>query len=710
LRRLAFAFVLTLCAAAAVASPAMADSTWTGASSASGNWSVGANWSGGTAPTPPTLGTLTFPHLSSPACTAVPLTASCYASNNNIGAVQVNTLQIDDGDPYNITTSGGGITLVDGITTLPGSDMGFPNTATVSVPITFGGTQTWTLEGPPSGTGVTGGYLDIADPIAATSDALGVTIGNEDAMALNGDNELGAVSISGAAAPTGCANGDVDLHQGGSLNATNGKAVTLTNIRWQVQDFAIGALTSHGACLFFPTSGEHHLSVGSATFDLASMLDMAINSSDGTSGVDNADIHSTGAINLGGASLSITDTAGSAACSAPVGTKYTLVTATGGITGTFGNAAATGAALPDTCPGSPDEYVIGYTATTVTATLTPAATVALSASPASPVTNQSVTLTATITPNGSSPAGLVDFEHGGVAIAGCGAVALSSTAPYVATCKTSFAAVSAPVALSATLTQGGSSVTPTANLNLTVGKGATTTVVTAPNGALVGSKVTYTTTIAPSYTGAAVPAGTVEFFDAGKLIGACSKVSVDVGAKVSTASCTVSYASTGSHAITAQYSGDGNFTGSTAPATPLRVVKTTGKPSVSRGHLGGVAKRHPKLAFTATAGVAAPLLKTIAIGPVKGLKLSAKHGIVVDGAGGKALKFHARVHKGTLEITLAVAATKAQITIGGRAISVSRLLAREVAGKIVTSAAFAVTLTDASHTGTKLTLRLKHLS
>jgi hypothetical protein len=60
----------------------------------------------------------------------------------------------------------------------------------------------------------------------------------------------------------------------------------------------------------------------------------------------------------------------------------------------------------------------------------------------------------------------------------------------------------------------------------------------------------------------------VEFFDGGQPINGCTSVLVLNGG----ATCAVAYATTGTHAITARYGGDTNFTGSDAPSQTLTVV------------------------------------------------------------------------------------------------------------------------------------------
>jgi hypothetical protein len=90
---------------------ALTDYTWVGAAApGSANWSSATNW-GGSAPSG-SVGTLTFPALTSGACTATPPTATCYASSNDVVGLNASGISIDDGESYVI--DGNAITLGSG--------------------------------------------------------------------------------------------------------------------------------------------------------------------------------------------------------------------------------------------------------------------------------------------------------------------------------------------------------------------------------------------------------------------------------------------------------------------------------------------------------------------------------------------------------------------------------------------------------------------
>jgi hypothetical protein len=105
---------------------------------------------------------------------------------------------------------------------------------------------------------------------------------------------------------------------------------------------------------------------------------------------------------------------------------------------------------------------------------------------------------------------------------------------------------------------------------------------------LFGQSVTFTATISGQRLGNAAPTGTVQFVIDGRNVGGPVSVSTQNG--VTTASFTIGSLGVGAHAITATYSGDGNFLGSSSslaggevvnePATTT-TVSTSLNPSVS---------------------------------------------------------------------------------------------------------------------------------
>jgi len=173
----------------------------------------------------------------------------------------------------------------------------------------------------------------------------------------------------------------------------------------------------------------------------------------------------------------------------------------------------------------------------------------------------SVTFTATVT--GTSPTGTVNFQDGAASIAGCAAQSLTGTGNVrTATCTTS------------ALTQGTHSITASyggdaGNLASSGGlsqvvnpsgqTATTTTLVSTPNPSTQGSNVAFTATV----TGSA-PTGTVSFKDGANFVSGCTAVALTGSGNTRTAACVTSLLSSGTHSMTAVYSGDAANLGSTS--------------------------------------------------------------------------------------------------------------------------------------------------
>jgi Bacterial Ig-like domain (group 3)/Invasin, domain 3 len=198
-------------------------------------------------------------------------------------------------------------------------------------------------------------------------------------------------------------------------------------------------------------------------------------------------------------------------------------------------------------------------------------TTSLVASSSALVTNQTVTLFATVNPGPGSPAGAITFDDGGAPIANCAAMPITPANPG-ATCQTSFAASTSPERLTAVFVPNSSSTAPgsTGAATITVTPDSTSVSLNASTTVDVGQSTTYTATVAPpaSRSGPVEPSGSVEFVDNGSPIASC----LDQALVKLSATCTLTYGATGTHSITARYGGDSNFTGSTAPAQSVSVV------------------------------------------------------------------------------------------------------------------------------------------
>jgi hypothetical protein len=194
----------------------------------------------------------------------------------------------------------------------------------------------------------------------------------------------------------------------------------------------------------------------------------------------------------------------------------------------------------------------------------------LATAPASPVTNQTLTLTATVAP---AATGTVEFDNHHVAIPGCGAVPVSPGG--TAACSFAVTAAGSPYGLNAIFLPAAGTVavgSTSASNRVVVGPDPTSTTLAASSTTLAaGATGTLTATVAPADAGAVAPTGTVAFADGGTTIPACASQPLS-GA---VATCSVSYPDGGSHAITAAYQADVNFGGSTSPSRTLTVTAPT---------------------------------------------------------------------------------------------------------------------------------------
>ena len=196
-------------------------------------------------------------------------------------------------------------------------------------------------------------------------------------------------------------------------------------------------------------------------------------------------------------------------------------------------------------------------------------------SPTAPVVNGAVTLIAAVTASGraAAPSGTVTFLNGTSAIAGCVHEPVAPTGPSViVTCQTWFAASTAQ--LTAVFSPSpGATMTASASrrVSLTIGRDATSTALDVSKTVGMGTSATYTVTVTPTpgRLGTVQPTGTVGFFDGGQPIASCSSQPLTQAG----AACSVTHHTPGSHSITAQYAGDANFRGSSAPAQLMTVVK-----------------------------------------------------------------------------------------------------------------------------------------
>jgi hypothetical protein len=201
------------------------------------------------------------------------------------------------------------------------------------------------------------------------------------------------------------------------------------------------------------------------------------------------------------------------------------------------------------------------------------------------VTGQAVTYTATVSrtaPATGTAGGAVSFTDDGSAINGCTAIPLTAG---VATCTEMLSIVGAHaiIATFAGDVDDVSSTAPTVSQQVDLDS-TTTTVDSGPNPSTIGAAVTITVTVKATAPGSGNPTGSVVIAADGKTLATVPlDSSVDSRAIYSTKSLTV-----GTHAITATYSGDGNYGTSVAALSgdSQRVMPAVTVPETG-GRLGG---------------------------------------------------------------------------------------------------------------------------
>jgi uncharacterized delta-60 repeat protein len=188
---------------------------------------------------------------------------------------------------------------------------------------------------------------------------------------------------------------------------------------------------------------------------------------------------------------------------------------------------------------------------------------------ASTTYGESITFTATLSvtaPGAGTPTGTVTFLTTDLPI--CSNVTLTGN---TAQCITTTLFAGSHTAITARYSGDSSFATSTSGpITQTVAKASTTTTIGASAASqFFGSPVTLTATIAVTAPGAGSAGGTVDFLDNGTPIGSCNPAAVAANA----ATCTVSTLSIGNHTnLTATYSGNINFSGSSSGAAAVLVI------------------------------------------------------------------------------------------------------------------------------------------
>jgi hypothetical protein len=293
------------------------------------------------------IGTLTFPVLAAGHCTAASPNAR-WSSVNDISGLSVNQLQLNTGvvlgnaetfwDYYSL--SGEGITLGSGgLSASSPTNATLPRPFYLKLPITLGASQTWSLTGPAGGVG---GNVS-TEGLAGSSADLTVNLSDGSGLYLQGDNEVGNVSVTAGDTGGGTINFLGAAGHLAQLDASDGHNLTVgSGIDLAETNTALGGLVSAGGIISvgWPyAASPGTLSTTSASFDASSNVGFEIAAPGTTVGTDYAQLTSTGPVNLGGATGELYETIADGSCPAlTVGTSYTLISTTGSLSGQFGNA------------------------------------------------------------------------------------------------------------------------------------------------------------------------------------------------------------------------------------------------------------------------------------------------------------------------------------------------------------------------------------
>jgi hypothetical protein len=204
-------------------------------------------------------------------------------------------------------------------------------------------------------------------------------------------------------------------------------------------------------------------------------------------------------------------------------------------------------------------------------------TVVMSTTGSPSVVGQAVIYTATVSvgaPGTGIPTGNVEFFDGLTPIGACSGSSGTSLSGSTATCTITYVEIGSHTITAQYLGDSNYSVSPVSPSIVQVVEQAntsTTVISTTGTPTVVGQSVTYNATVSVTSPGAGNPTGNIEFFDSGTPIGDCAGSSGDP-LSGSTATCTVTYTSPGTHTIKAQYLGDSNFAISPVSGSISQVV------------------------------------------------------------------------------------------------------------------------------------------
>ena len=217
------------------------------------------------------------------------------------------------------------------------------------------------------------------------------------------------------------------------------------------------------------------------------------------------------------------------------------------------------------------------------------------------VTYQAIVQAAAPDVAGPAPTGTVTFTNDGTTV--CSGVALSTTAPFAATCAQAYAA-SGDETVTATYSGDSNTIGSSGQASVSIRKAPSNASLSASTSApVVGQPVTYTATVstnAPDDPNLPAPTGTVTFTNGANTV--CSDVTLSAAAPY-TATCSQTYTGPGFEMITASYSGDDASVASQAQAG-VSVTKASSSTSITASAAAPVVGQ--PITYTATVAVAPP--------------------------------------------------------------------------------------------------------
>jgi Bacterial Ig-like domain (group 3) len=223
-----------------------------------------------------------------------------------------------------------------------------------------------------------------------------------------------------------------------------------------------------------------------------------------------------------------------------------------------------------------------------------------------PFPGQTVTYQAIVQPAapdiaGPGPGGTVTFTNDGTTV--CSGVALSTTAPFAATCAQAYAA-SGDETVTATYSGDSNTIGSSGQASVSIRKAASNTSLSASTSApVVGQPVAYTATVstnAPDDPNPPAPTGTVTFTNGANTV--CADVTLSTTAPY-TATCSQTYTGPGFENLTANYSGDDAALASQAQAG-VSVMKASSSTLITASAAAPVVGQ--PVTYSATVAVAPP--------------------------------------------------------------------------------------------------------